>query len=378
MRDISRRNLLRLALAAAASGSVPGCLAAQPYLDPAAIGTTPLSKRADARGLLFGTEVGHKQFQDPRYTRVLKDDFGILVTGNELKWGSLEWREGVVDFSRPDRILAFAEANGMTFRGHTLLWHMQTPPWLEAALADGDRKPHDILSAHIRTVAGRYAGHMHSWDVVNEVIEPNDGRADGLRESMFLAAMGPDYIADAFHQAAQADPHAMLVFNEYGLEWGWNVGRQRRRHTLAILEKLLGAGVPVHALGIQGHLAPGMEGSFDARALAAFLQKVAGMGLKILATEVDARDSEITGSLETRDRLVADAYWRFLDVMLERKETEAVLLWGFCDRYSWLTRHFPRKDGEVVRGTLYDTDFNKKPAWYAVAAALDRKPGGTG
>ena len=379
MRGLSRRKLLsggtRLALAAAALGSVPGCLAALPYHDTAAIGTTALRKRAEARGLLFGTEVGHKYMKDSRFTRILPDDFAIMVPGNELKWGSLEWREGVLNFSRPDRLLAFADAHGMAFRGHTLVWHSQMPPWLEAALADGERKPRDILSTHIRTVAGRYAGRMHSWDVLNEGIEPNDERSDGLRESPFLAAMGPDYIADAFRHAAQADPHAMLVLNEYGLEWGWDVGRKRRRHTLVLLEKLLGAGVPVHALGIQGHLAPGMEGAWDARALAAFLHEVAGMGLKILATEVDARDSEITGSLELRDRMVADAYWRFLDVVLERKETVAVLVWGFCDRYSWLTRHFPRKDGEVVRGTLYDTDFNKKPAWYAVAAALDGKRG---
>jgi endo-1,4-beta-xylanase len=130
---------------------VSGCLAALPYLDTVVVGATPLRKRAEARGVLFGTEVGHKQFRDQHYTRVLKDDFGILVTGNELKWGSLEWREGVLNFSRPDKILAFADANGMAFRGHTLVWHMQTPPWLETVLTDADWRPRDILLALSRS-----------------------------------------------------------------------------------------------------------------------------------------------------------------------------------------------------------------------------------
>ena len=94
------------------------------------------------------------------------------------------------------------------------------------------------------------------------------------------------------------------------------------------------------------------------------------MGLKIVVTEMDAGDTELGSSLDYRDGQIADAYRQFLDVMLDQKALGLLLVWGFCDRYSLLNKFFPRADGARVRGTLYDTEFRKKPAWYAVVAAL--------
>ena len=98
---------------------------------------------------------------------------------------------------------------------------------------------------------------------------------------------------------------------------------------------------------------------------------MAGLGVKILVTELDARDTDVSGSFSRRDRIVADAYAEFLDVVLDLEATEAILLWGFTDRHSWLTGHFPRRDGDLVRGLPYDDDYRMKLAWYAVASALD-------
>ena len=164
------------------------------------------------------------------------------------------------------------------------------------------------------------------------------------------------------------------MFNEYGHEWGWNVGWQRRRHTLRLLENLLKKGVPVHTLGIQGHLNPGVEGAMDMNALGGFLDEVADLGLDIEVTELDARDTSINGSIAARDNSVADAYARFLDVVLARPATKTVLTWGITDRYSWLTGRFPRPDGDRVRGLPYSADYKRKPAWYALAAAFDAAP----
>ncbi len=373
---ISRRRLMtsagKFALGAAASSVIPGCATVPPYTDASAVGETPLRERGLARSIPVGTAVRRNLLRDRDYSRAMAREFNILVPENELKWGSIEWVEGQPDYSKADAILRRAEANGQAFRGHTLIWHSQMPPWLEGALADKARDPADIVETHIRETAGRYAGRMHSWDVINEAFEPDHGRPDGLRETPFLKAMGTDYLAHAFRWAAQADPHALLVLNEYGLEWGWDQGRKRRKAMLALLEKLLGDGAPVHAVGIQGHLRTDIDGSFDGRALRGFCEDVTQMGLDIMVTELDARDPDHTKDIAIRDRAVADAYWAFLDVMLDQPRLKGVLVWGFTDRHSWLTNFIPRKDGDRVRGTLLDADYGRKPAWYAMAAALDR------
>ncbi|MBT3358650.1 MAG: glycosyl hydrolase family 10 [Rhodospirillales bacterium] len=366
---ISRRSFLAGGTALALAGGVSGTARKAFSADE-----TPLKVRAARKGLRMGAEVVPRLLGDADYAAMLVRDVDMVVPGNALKWGPLERRRRFLDFSEADLVADFARVHGMAMRGHTLLWHNQIPKWLPGRLANPKKSPARTIEKHIHEVVGRYRGRMHSWDVINEAIEPKDGRADGLRKSLFLDALGPDYIDRAFRAAAQADPDALLVFNEYGHEWGWDVGRQRRRATLRLLEKLLGKGVPVHALGLQGHLAPGMMGAMDMLALGRFCDEVADLGLSIQVTELDARDTSIVGSIQARDRIVADAYTRFLDVVLARAATKLVLTWGITDRHSWLTSHFPRPDGDTVRGLPYDANFKRKPAWYALAAALDAAP----
>ncbi len=366
---LSRRRFL----AGSAAMALAGCVST-PNRDPDVVDMTPLKERAQRKGLIIGAEVSAPLLTDPMFAATLTRDFEMVVPGNALKWGPLERRKKAPDFHNADAIADFATNHGMMMRGHTLLWHDMNPKWLPKHLADPRKDAAKLIRYHIQTVAGRYRGRMHSWDVVNEAIEPKDGRPDGLRNSLFLKALGPDYLALAFEAAAEADPGARLVFNEYGCEWGWDIGRQRRYATLRLLENLLSKGVPIHALGIQGHLDPGSEGSMDTRALGQFCDEAADLGLALQVTELDARDTSLRGSIETRDRLVADAYARFLDVVLARPATEAVLTWGVTDRHTWLTGHFPRPDGGIVRGLPYDADYRRKPAWYALAAALDAAP----
>jgi len=368
-RPLSRRNFLVGGTALALAGCAP-----MRNRNPAVIGDRPLKERGADKGLRIGAEVNPRFLDESDYAAALIRDVDMLVPGNALKWGPLERRRHILDFAGADRVADFAAKHGMAMRGHTLLWHDMLPKWLPKRLARTGKDPATPIRHHILTVAGRYRGRMHSWDVVNEAIEPNDGRADGLRKSPFFEALGPGYLDLAFHTAAEADPSARLVFNDYGYEWGWEVGRQRRRATLRLLEDLLAKGVPVHALGIQGHLDPGMEGAMDMAALGRFCDEVADLGLAIQVTELDARDTSVSGSIEARDRIVADAYARFLDVVLARPATEAVLTWGITDRHSWLTNFFPRTDGEMVRGLPYDAEYRRKPAWYAYAAALDAAP----
>jgi endo-1,4-beta-xylanase len=337
---------------------------------PAAIaqgdGGIPLRQRAAARGLVFGAAAATYQLGDSAFASALAREAGILVPEYELKRGVIEPARGQYDFSGVDLLVAFARAHGMAFRGHPLVWHHRNPDWLDSALASRD---HTLLVNYITTVAGRYRGHMHSWDVVNEAIDLNGGRSDNLRETPWLKAFGPSYIDDAFRTARAADPHALLVYNDWGCEAGEN--DRFRAVTLDFLEQALARAVPIDALGLQGHLAA-YGPQVDQKKLRAFLAEVKSLGMKILVTEHDVDDQGGPYDIALRDRAVADASRRFLDVVLDCDATVAVLTWGLSDRFldpeGWREKLF---EGHPRRLPL-DADLARKPLWQAIADAFGR------
>jgi endo-1,4-beta-xylanase len=255
----------------------------------------------------------------------------------------------------------------MKYRGHTLLWESALPPWFHDTVNTGNAKA--MMLDHISVVVGHYAGKMHSWDVVNEAIQPNDGRPDGLKNTPWLQMIGPDYIEMAYRAAHQADPNAMLVYNENWLEPEDRGAEKKRQLTLSLLSNLKKKDVPIHGLGIQSHLFA--ETVVGGPMLARFLDEVADLGLVILITEMDIRDQHLTGSVEARDKAVAQKYYDYLSFMLQRKSVKAVLTWGLSDRYTWIAEHNPRPDGSPVRPLPYDADLKPTPAWNAIAAAFD-------
>ncbi|HSC61255.1 MAG TPA: endo-1,4-beta-xylanase, partial [Rhizomicrobium sp.] len=161
--------------------------------------------------IVYGCAAATYELKDADFSLALVREAAILSAEYEMKRKALEPARGAFDFSGGDGLLAFAQRNGISFRGHTLVWHHSNPPWLEDALQAHDAEP--LLTNYIADVAGHYKGRVHSWDVVNEAIQPSDGRRDGLRNSMWLRRFGPGYIDTAFHAAHQADPGAMLVYN---------------------------------------------------------------------------------------------------------------------------------------------------------------------
>jgi endo-1,4-beta-xylanase len=242
------------------------------------------------------------------------------------------------------------------------------PDWLTAALDPGNAEA--LLTEHIAAVVGRYAGTVVSWDVVNEPVERNDRRPDGLRKSPWLRALGPDYIEVAFRAAHAADPSARLALADYGLEYDdepWMV--EKRGTMLALLRGLLAREVPIHALALQGHLLGDRPPAFG-KGLAAFLAEVASLGLDIYVTELDVDDQHTRGSVEARDRAVADIYGRFLETVLAQPAVKIVVTWGLSDRYTSKITMFPRPDGAPVRPLPFDVDLRPKPAALALARAF--------
>ncbi len=337
-----------------------------------------LNQLAAEKGLIYGA-ASRKGIlsSDASCTAAIVKNCSMLVPEWEFKWtaGSLTMRPSVdnFDFTAADWIANFAADHNLHLRGHTLVWHESLPSWFKKTV--NRQNAAQLLENHINTVVKRYAGKIHSWDVVNEAIQPKDGRSDGLRITPWLESLGSNYIELAFRLTAAADPQALLVYNEGGLEYDNPEHEARRNAVLKLLERLKSNGTPIHALGIQSHLAPGESTKkFNAEKLRRFLENVASLGLKIMITELDVSDRKLPKNINIRDRMIAGTYEDYLSTVLDEIAVMAVITWGLSDRYSWLSEFKPRKDNTRVRPLPLDVQMQRKLAWNAIARSFERAP----
>nr|WP_219336128.1 endo-1,4-beta-xylanase [Chroococcidiopsis thermalis] len=331
-----------------------------------------IGKRALIKGLSYGAAVNKNSLSsNPQLAASIDKECVIIVPEWELKWDFLRPTSTSFDFRPADWLAEFARTHGLLFRGHTLVWHEALPTWFVKTINSHNAR--QLLLEHITTVVKHYAGNIHSWDVVNEAINLQDGRSDGLRKTPWLQFIGRDYIEIAFCIAAEADPKAMLVYNDYGLEYDTPEHEAKRKAVLNLLKNLKSKGTPIHALGIQSHLS-GDETRFNSDKFQKFLSEIASLDLKILITEIDVKDKNLPVDIKVRDRIVAATYEDYLSVVLNEPAVIAVLTWGLSDRYTWLSEYQPRRDGARVRPLPLDANFKRKLAWNAIARAFDNAP----
>jgi endo-1,4-beta-xylanase len=365
---IDRRTLIT---GAAAAALAPRIEAAVP---------PSLAATARAKGIRFGSTMGSGNFADPQYRALNAAQIGLVVPETEMKWVALRPDATRFDFRGADGIVAWAKANGVGVRGHTLLWHFERwmPEWTRTHDYGVDPRTESarVLVEHIDTVARRYAGAVYSFDVVNEGIDPDTGL---LRETALSKALGAETVIDlAFRTAREAAPKAELVYNDF-MSWRSDDARHRDA-VLRLLERCKARGTPVTALGIQSHLgskyseAPTGLGAIDETAWRRFLDTVTGMGLDLLVTELDVHDNPLPGAIGPRDHAVAAHTRAYLDLMLSYPQCRTVMCWGLSDRYSWLQPLRPRPDGLPKRPLPYDAAFAPKPMRDAIAAAFAAAP----
>src|SRR5258708_242492 len=156
--------------------------------------TQALRKLAAEKGLLYGTTISARQIsEDSRFVDPVVQQTGLVVAENDMKWQVMNrGARGDDDYGPADTVAAFALENDLALRGHNLLWYHRTPSWFFDLTSRQEIE--SAIVERIRRLAGRYRGKVHSWDVVNEPIEPKDGRPDGLRAGDFLEMFGPDYL----------------------------------------------------------------------------------------------------------------------------------------------------------------------------------------
>jgi endo-1,4-beta-xylanase len=347
---------------------------AQPAETIALRGNNSLKQHARRKDLLAGAAVVVRVLQaDPALQQLVSDQYAILVPEAELKWRALRPSPTTYDFTASDALFAFAAAHQMQVRGHTLLWHNSVPDWLAAAPSSFNVR--QLLVDHIHTVMGRYRGRVHSWDVVNEAILPADKQPGGLRKSFWYDAIGPGYIDLAYRTAFEADPHAKLTYNDYGVEYDSDDNANRRRAILALIGGMIERKVPLHAVGIQSHIHAASPNTIG-RGLADYIDAIRTLGLEVYLTELDVNEDDVPyDDVARRDQAVADTYRQFLHVALAGPAVKALLTWGVSDRRTWLNdgpTHHRKQPNRPQRSLPFDPEYKPAPAFLAIRESIDQ------
>jgi endo-1,4-beta-xylanase len=374
---LTRRGFLQLASSAAITGALPLAGNARRIKDAHApvltdvSGNRSLRAHAEQQGLLAGCAVVPERLTgEPSYGNLVAEQANILVAENAMKWAAIHPAPDKFDFRGADELLAFAAQHGQKVRGHNLCWHEALPDWFAGTVTRENAQ--QFLIQHIQTVAGRYAGKLHSWDVVNEAIDTTSGRPDALRKSPWLDLIGPDYIELAFHAAKQADPTALLTYNDYGIENDSADDREKRGQVLMLVRRLKARGVPIDAVGVQSHLS--VTDAPPGAGLQVFIRELRGMGMQVFVTELDVNERKFEGSVAERDAAIARLYKNYVSMMVAEPNVSAVLTWGITDRYTWLDgAKFARLDGKPQRCLPFDSDYQPAPAFFALRDAMDTR-----
>lgn len=323
-----------------------------------------LREAAAWRGIAVGTAVTVKNLDEEQFRTVLAREFNQVEAENEMKWGYLRPARDQFRFDAGDRLVEFASAHGMKVRGHCLVWHADNPRWLTS----GSFQPaelHALLNEHITTVATHFAGRAYAWDVVNEAFK-DDGT---LRDSLWCNQPGLGlpgkyaYIEEAFRLAHEADPDALLFYNDYDAE----VQNPKSDAIYAMVRDFKKRGLPISGVGFQCHLE---EMGVDHGRFLSNLRRFADLGLQVQITELDVRLPLQPGAGPTPQQLAAQAavYRQTAGACLKLPACSGIQTWGYTDRYSWIPAFFKGTGAALP----FDADYKPKPAWTALKDTLEK------
>ena len=300
--------------------------------------------------------------QDPGYRTALQAYCRQITSEGDLFWGPLRPARDQFRFEKADAVLAFAEANGMTMRGHTLIWYGTMPDWTND-IASAAEAEHEMM-VHIERVMSRYRGKIKTWHVVNEAIDDPKTGVPGLRPNIWLKNLGETYIDKAFRIAHRADPTAELLINEYDVECADETSPNKREALRRLVHNLLDRGVPLHGIGLQGHIKGKYE--IDRDGVFNFASEMQSLGLTVHITELDVIDNDLPAPIPVRDAIVAARAHDFIEPIFAAVRPSFIGTWGITDRYTWVPTWFKRKDGMPNRPLPLDENYQRKPLWNVI------------
>jgi len=310
--------------------------------------------------LRIGTAVTPFELDNDAYRQITGDQFSSVTPGNEMKWQVVEPTRGTYDWSAADRLVTFAQQHDQLVRGHTLVWHNQLPGWLTSGVADGtisNAELRDLLRKHVTDEATHFRGKIWQWDVANEFF--TDSNPSMLNPNDFwVSHLGAGILPDVFRWAHQADPHALLFFNDYNIA-GEDGSNAKSDAVYAWVKQMQALHVPIDGIGDQGHL--DTQYGFPTQ-MTKDLQRYADLGLKVAVTEADVRTfvNNATEQVPTDHLSIFAQPYEFvgmLNACLAVRSCISFTVWGFGDANSWIPGFFT---GEGY-ATPYDVNLNPKP-----------------
>lgn len=331
---------------------------------------------------LIGTALNARTFeqQDSRLLDLISREFNAVTAENAMKWAVIRPDMDRWEWSISDQMVDFANKHQMHMVGHTLVWHSQVP---DHVFQNKRGKPLnrkallEVMEQHIRILVGRYKGRIGTWDVVNEAIE-DDG---SWRQTHWFKQIGKDYLDHAFRIAHKVDPEAHLIYNDY------NTFMPAKRDAIVAMAKALKSrGVPIHGLGMQGHVGIGrpdladVEASIEAFAAAGFRVHVTELDVDVLpsvwemSAEIANRfeykpemDHYINGFPSEMEEKLAERYETLFKIFLKYRDSiDRITFWGTSDDASWLNG-FPIR-GRTNHPLLFNRQQQPKPAYHRIAA----------
>jgi endo-1,4-beta-xylanase len=297
--------------------------------------------------------------------QLLAKHFNSITSENDMKWDASEPSEGNFTFNNADAQVAFAKANGMRVRGHTLTWHSQVPAWVfidpatgATMLPSAQNKTLllDRLRNHIKGVVTHFGDAVYAYDVVNEAID--ESQTDCMRRSTWYTVTGKDFIDVAFQTARQYAANAVLVYNDYS-----STGSAKRQCIYKLVADMKARGIPIDAVGHQMHNSlnsPSVQSMVDT------INYLAPLGIDQQVTEMDigvgnsfTAYNEIPDSVLARQGyLVRDTFNAFRQLS---GKLSSVTFWGMSDDHTWLT-----SATKVDAPLLFDASGHAKPAYWGI------------
>lgn len=313
--------------------------------------------------------------------------YNAFTTENAFKWSVVEPTQGSPNWTKGDALVAFATANRLRIRGHTLLWHrMQTPSWVKqqvTASPDRQAKLRELITAHVTQVVGRYRGRVQVWDVANEPLAlfgSGWDLADGVLTpaNFFYNTLGEQYLDLAFRTARTADPKAKLFLNE--IVWNPAIGDAKADSLLALVKRLKQRNVPIDGVGLQMHAMLGAKEpmfSGSSTKLTAYMTALAKLGVKVEVTELDVSLPQVRSAYgsqaSTRSRLLdlqAAVYRRVVEPCAKVTACTGVTVWGLRDPDSWLDTFGVTSSLAPHEPLPLDAAGARKPAYRALRDSL--------
>jgi len=324
-----------------------------------------LRELAEPRRVLMGA-AHNGSFTDATYLNTMAREYDQLQPENAMKFGPLHPSANVFNWAPADAIVNYAAQNGMRVRGHVFVWHTQVPKWV----ANGgwnSAQLSDILHQHILAVGGRYRGKVYGWDVVNEAFQDNGTLRDTIwYDQPGIGLQGTGYIEQAFRWAREADPNALLFYNDYSAEWV----NAKSDAIYQMAADFKSRGVPIGGIGLQAHFTTGNAGNLAS--IDANIKRITDLGLEVQITELDVRlPVDASGKASAADLAAqADLYGKLAAICFRYPLCTALQTWGFTDKYSWIPGSLNGFDAALP----LDGNYQPKPAYTALQGALAAAP----